>query len=476
MSKESAKVATNAFEDEAGTDAKNYCEPMTEPTRKSERLVAVSTRTLIKQNRCKSDIETLARTMDARRKNRMLLTVSERNMFLEICSEVAEKEGRNKSRFSTQGLEDLIGNLQDKIAGKRKSTNFYDKLTELFGFWDSDIRILDLLKEGLDYTNDSEEDEFYFRDFAFYNTAIASKFWLLKNPIVFVTFWLVSFLLGSAVLFCPILKNEDVCPTQSGSAIDGWMTSIYFATITMSTVGYGDVSLYSQGQSNWMTLLAILYMLVSMGIAYTVFSSAAEMTFNGVNENCLVQKLKILLTEDKHASLHKQVRRLVLLRVAELVSYFLLLNFVGVMVAKAVVGLSDEPSQQWNWMTAIYWALQTTTTIGYGDLDMPVNLRWFNIFFAPVGTAFVGSVFGSLAGLKKEIEDHTNYHAWNRRELSKMMVNEFQVLDETLDQNEFVLGSLLVLQKVKTNDIERIMNKFRELAGDKKYISTNDMD
>lgn len=107
---------------------------------------------------------------------------------------------------------------------------------------------------------------------------------------------------------------------------------------------------------------------------------------------------------------------------------------------------------------------------------MPVNLRWFNIFFATIGTAFVGSVFGSLAGLKDEIEDHKNYHAWNRRELSKMMVDELQINDEKLDQYEFVLGSLLVLKKVKTNDIVHVMNKFRELAGDKEYISIEDMD
>ncbi|VEU41833.1 unnamed protein product [Pseudo-nitzschia multistriata] len=57
-----------------------------------------------------------------------------------------------------------------------------------------------------------------------------------------------------------------------------------------------------------------------------------------------------------------------------------------------------------------------------------------------------------------------------------MMVNELQTNDDKLDQNEFVLGSLLILNKVKSNDIKQIMDKFRELAGDKEYISISEMD
>jgi len=143
-------------------------------------------------------------------------------------------------------------------------------------------------------------------------------------------------------------------------------------------------------------------------------------------------------------------------------------------VARFFVNRSDVEGQQWNWMTTIYWAIQTTTAIGYGDLDMPFHLRWFNIFFTTFGTAFVGTVFGSLAGLADEINDHRRYYAWKRREISKMMVDELQINDDKLDQYEFVLGSLLLLQKVNTNDVTQIMEKFHELAGDKNHICVSE--
>ena len=203
MSKESAKLATDTL----GNDP-DYCKPMKESSKGSERLklkklTAISTKALIAKNRSQSDIETLARTIDDRRKHRMKITVTERNMFIELCEEVAEKEGGNESRFSTEGLEGIIKQLREKIARKPNTISLYDKLVKFFGCWDTDTRILELFEEGLEYTNDSGEDEFYFRDFAFYNSTLESKLSFMKIPIVFVTFWLVTFLLGRYVIqFC----------------------------------------------------------------------------------------------------------------------------------------------------------------------------------------------------------------------------------------------------------------------------------
>lgn len=32
-------------------------------------------------------------------------------------------------------------------------------------------------------------------------------------------------------------------------------------------------------------------------------------------------------------------------------------------------------------MTSLYWAVQTTTTIGYGDVSMRSEMRWFQILY-----------------------------------------------------------------------------------------------
>jgi hypothetical protein len=113
---------------------------------------------------------------------------------------------------------------------------------------------------------------------------------------------------------------------------------------------------------------------------------------------------------------------------------------------------------------------------GYGDLEMPFELRWFQIFFTTLGTAFVGSVFGGIASLKNDIMDLRRFYAWKRREVSKHLIEDMQgpEADNKVDQFEFLVGSLLMLNKIGSSDVEQIMEKFRELAGDKGFIMHED--
>jgi hypothetical protein len=52
-----------------------------------------------------------------------------------------------------------------------------------------------------------------------------------------------------------------------------------------------------------------------------------------------------------------------------------------------------------------------------------------NIFFVTFGTAFVGSVFGSLSTLRNDINDLRRYYAWKRRDVSRQLIKELQVND-----------------------------------------------
>ena len=100
-------------------------------------------------------------------------------------------------------------------------------------------------------------------------------------------------------------------------------------------------------------------------------------------------------------------------------------------------------------------------------------MRWFQIFYTTLGTAFVGSVFGSIASLKNEIQDLRRLYAWKRREVSKRLIEDMNGnndADDHIDQYEFLVGSLLMLKKIDKSDVAQIMDKFRDLAGERGYI------
>lgn len=108
---------------------------------------------------------------------------------------------------------------------------------------------------------------------------------------------------------------------------------------------------------------------------------------------------------------------------------------------------------------------------------MPNNLRWFNLLFTVIGTAFAASLLGSLADLKNEIENIRKFYVWKNREVSMRLIADMEGDDDgQLDAYEFLIGSLITLDKIQREDVRVIMDKFRELAGEDEVITEEDIE
>ena len=114
-------------------------------------------------------------------------------------------------------------------------------------------------------------------------------------------------------------------------------------------------------------------MLVAMGFAYSVFSTAADAALSAAQIDTAgsptpLVRLFVPYQDNADLPLYKRVRMVAYLRMLELTIWFVLLNLLGMFVARGFIRNSDIDGEQWDWMTTFYWAIQTTTTIGYGDL------------------------------------------------------------------------------------------------------------
>jgi hypothetical protein len=83
-------------------------------------------------------------------------------------------------------------------------------------------------------------------------------------------------------------------------------------------------------------------------------------------------------------------------------------------------------------------------------------MRWFQIFYLILSTAFVGNTLGGLASLRGEIEEVRRNTAWERRNVSRSLIYEMQPEDNNarIDQYEFLVASLLQLGKISLEDVE----------------------
>lgn len=97
---------------------------------------------------------------------------------------------------------------------------------------------------------------------------------------------------------------------------------------------------------------------------------------------------------------------------------------------------------------------------------MPEYMRPMQIFYLTLSTYFTGNALGRLSSMKDDIEKIRRYHAFERREVNKNMMHFLASTDDPsrVDQYEFVIASLMNLEKIDYDDIAPIMEKFRSLA------------
>lgn len=212
-----------------------------------------------------------------------------------------------------------------------------------------------------------------------------------------------------------------------------------------------------------------MYAIFSVVISAVAVSAAAGAAVSPF-EVSLHRLCNYFLGEEKSDDfLYKRIRRAKFMKLGEITIQFFFLNLLGIFAVRIAVAAN---AQSETWMTTFYWAVQTTTTIGYGDVSQSFGLRWFKIFYLILSTYSVGNCLGKLQTLKSELKNARRRHAWQRTKVTKRYIEETQASeeDDKVDQYEFLVASLLTLGKLTSEEIEPIMDKYRELAGNKGFI------
>jgi hypothetical protein len=342
-----------------------------------------SSHILLSDKENESAIEQLAFKIKSRRANRISVTFGTKREFFRRCRHIATtKKYRNKHQISLEDMNALLVRAQEDLGVK----DFEDKVTSTFeylGFNNPKKDLVKLIERGIEYAlrvderGEDNEVMFPYYDFSYHDVRIISRWPFLRNSAYVALLVTFVYYTLTPVLFCIIMEDKGICPddpTPKNRGYYGTLSALYFASTTMSTVGYGDLSI-SKGD-DWRLFIAICYMVVSVLVAALAFGAAAESTISLTPFDRWFDRvvtLRLLGSEDQDDFLFQRRRRLIFSTCSSIMFQVGTFVLLGVLIQR---GFADPnvPSQNWSWMTSYYWVVTTVTTIGYGDLDMSFSM------------------------------------------------------------------------------------------------------
>jgi hypothetical protein len=182
-----------------------------------------------------SEVEDIALRMQKKRENRIPITFAVRKRFLEKCREIALQRN-HKTRVHLDDLIRFRDELREEVQSPRSQVaSFF----EIFGFPNESEMLLSVLEKGVErVTSEIKHNYFYYQDFSFYYTRIISWWPWLRSPFAKYLLSVLAYYFFTPVFFCWIVDDENVCPNiPERGPYAGWLTAMYFASATLSTVG-----------------------------------------------------------------------------------------------------------------------------------------------------------------------------------------------------------------------------------------------
>eukprot|EP01099_Mayorella_cantabrigiensis_P000324 TRINITY_DN1154_c0_g1_i1.p1 TRINITY_DN1154_c0_g1~~TRINITY_DN1154_c0_g1_i1.p1 ORF type:complete len:203 (-),score=48.74 TRINITY_DN1154_c0_g1_i1:95-703(-) len=145
--------------------------------------------------------------------------------------------------------------------------------------------------------------------------------------------------------------------------------------------------------------------------------------------------------------------------VAKPVLQIMFMLFLGTLVHHVIEGN--------NFITSLYWATVTCSSVGYGDVPLSKNSQIFAIFYMLGGTIVTASSLGEIADVFIERGKRDAHRKTLEQKLTKASISEFDGDgDGQVSEQEFLEAMLVKLGKVTKADIHEIKEQFKKLDVD----------
>jgi voltage-gated potassium channel Kch len=237
----------------------------------------------------------------------------------------------------------------------------------------------------------------------------------------------------------------------------------YFICVSITTCGYGDVVPISDSDK----LFTVIYVTFGIAVVFAAISDAALYFFQQLEEKA-EEKRKLIEKERALSQGHSEIEipdndddiyRHETMRVLFYVSTIASMIIVG----GGIVSIVEDKS----FISGIYWAFQTTTTVGYGDESQENSqARIIASLYLLLSCGVVGSAIANIAGAKEDTKRELKQRNLLRKKLDLDMIQALDKDGNGVDRAEFVVGMLMAMDLVDEEVTTQLLYRFDQLDVD----------
>ena len=271
----------------------------------------------------------------------------------------------------------------------------------------------------------------------------------------------------------------DACQSRTvpWTALD----AIYFGVVTMSTVGYGDLS----PTTGYSQLFTIFYLFIGILVVFAQLTATVlDLFAPAFNFSrwaltfVLPQPGKVVLDGSGEHDLMLHRKNSAIFYTTRLLGPLLVWFAFQVIFAFAF----DAIEPDWGFGVAFYHCLVTATTVGYGDVRIVTSSgKVCAIVHILVSVCALGAIVGDIDAARSEraaqiFRAKQLTQRFDRSRLEHLLADEkFNQDGGGIEKFEFVVGMLLEAEYVKQSDVDAYVALFEraDVTGDGKICSAD---
>ena len=255
---------------------------------------------------------------------------------------------------------------------------------------------------------------------------------------------------------------------------EGWsaVDAIYFSAVTMSTVGYGDLSPSDNATSEVITVIFIFFGIVGVfgevSSCITMLLAPFFKCFRDVLDRRF--PMKTIDLDGDGGSDFKVPRGPVIYYTKNLLAPVVVIFF-----GQNVWAIGYWQLEGWSYRRAWYHCMTTMTTVGYGDVSITTDAgKLYATFHLIFSVSLLGSLIGEIFKLMADRENLLKRAELMAKRLDPELIRSLDKDGGGLDKAEFVLGMLYKLDLVKEEDAAPYLKQFHQLDADGSGVLTSE--